>query len=50
MGADTKDSIIGFYQSVESLSHKWPLRRVVLVEEVETYYNQLVDEGKLVVT
>ena len=50
MGADTKDSIIGFYQSVESLSHKWPLRRVVLVEEVETYYNQLVEEGKIVVT
>ena len=39
------DSVIGFYQSVDTLTDKWPMRSIVTVEEVETYYAELKDQG-----
>ncbi len=39
------DKVIGFYQSVDSLSEKWSLRSIVTVEEVENYYDELKEQG-----
>lgn len=39
------DKVIGFYQSVDSLTDKWPLRSIVTVKEVTDYHDELKEQG-----